>query len=148
MAARAGVSRGPTREVNVLRGSYPPHVFLSLSLPSFLLSSPCETPLFLTSSLFFSRGLVFILATMGTTNANRASEGYEARRSEQVRYRLTWNLISAKCHRPRVGKQRPRHFPGPNSGPRNGIPKINEMSPTICLSQRHIIFSLLPALPL
>lgn len=36
------------------------------------------TPLFPTSSLFFSRGLVFILATTGTTNANRASEGYEA----------------------------------------------------------------------
>lgn len=124
---------------------------LPLHSPLFtsLLPLLCGTPLFSTSSLFFSRGLVFILATTGTTNANRASEGYEARRSEQVRYRLTWNLISAKCHRPRVGKQRPRRFPGPNSGPRNGIPKINEMSPTTCLSQRHImLFSLLLELPL
>lgn len=79
------------------------------------LSSPPLHSLLSPPSLFFSRGLVFILAT---TERRRmptgASEGYEARRSEQVHYRLTRNLISARCHRPRVGKQRlPRRFPSP-----------------------------------
>jgi len=112
--ARAPRERWTSCEARAPLSSLPPHS----SLFSPLLSLPCRTLLFPTSSLFFSRGLVFILATTGTTNANRTSEGYEARRSEQVRYRLTWNLISAKCHRPRVGKQRSRRFPGPNSGPR------------------------------
>lgn len=132
MAARAGVSRGPTRwtscEARTPLASLPLHSPFSSSSPPPLLLCTLRDPSF-SSSLFFSRGLVFILATTGTTNANRASEGYEARRSEQVRYRLTWNLISTKCHRPRVGKQRSRRFPEPNSVPRNGIPKINEMSP-------------------
>lgn len=91
----SSLSQSSTREVNVLRGSCPP-------LVSCIVSSRVPSP----SLLFFSRGLVFILATTGRRMPAEASEGYEARRSEQVRYRLTWNLISARCHRPRIGKQR------------------------------------------
>lgn len=104
----SSLSQSPTREVNVLRGSCPP-------LVSFCIVSSCVPS---PSLLFFSRGLVFILATTGRRMPAEASEGYEARRSEQVRYRLTWNLISARCHRPRIGKRLPfpslpRRFPPP-----------------------------------
>jgi len=111
----SSLSRSP-RKVNVLRGSCPPPSPLPLLSSRLLLHSLFSRPLFLSlslslSSFFFSRGLVFILATTGRRMPAEASEGYEARRSEQVRYRLTWNLISARCHRPRVGKQRlPRRF--------------------------------------
>lgn len=105
----SSLSRSPMREVNVLRGSCPPPIPLPSLSSHLLLHSLFSRPLSL-SSFFFSRGLVFILATTGRM-PGEASEGYEARRSEQVRYRLTWNLISARCHRPRVGKQRsPRRF--------------------------------------
>lgn len=102
--SRAGISWGPTDEVNVLQGSYPSsrlllHSLFSLPLPS---------------SLFFSRGLVFILAT----SARRMpTELVKATNSSKRTSTIDWRGTSFRpwCHRPRANKQRPRHFPAPYS---------------------------------